>query len=237
MELSKRRRGWWRNLLVIAAGGLLVFTCAPAAIFPPKVLEKVDRTVTFEQVVNHPDEYQGRVVELGGQILGSMVKGEEVHVLVRVLPIQTKPVYGPVDRDRERGMFIIRYTGKVGEQDLQRGNMGDCHWASPGRRRHQFDWCPSQPLHGQRGMLPHLADARRTNRGLSVSEELFTVCAARSTNLLHQQTKHYSDHDMSAAMRFGCLQSPSPNSQFPHHQIESSQNGDRLRFCEWWLVK
>ena len=123
MELSKRRTGWWRDLLVIGAGGLLVFTCAPAAIFPPEVLEKVDRTVTFEQVVNHPDEYQGRVVELGGQILGSMVKGEEVQVLVRVLPIQTKPVYGPVDRGGERGMFIIRYTGKVGEQDLQRGNM------------------------------------------------------------------------------------------------------------------
>jgi starvation-inducible outer membrane lipoprotein len=123
VELSKRPRGWWRDLLVIGAGGLFVFTCAPAAIFPPEVLEKVDRTVTFEQVVNHPDEYQGRVVELGGQILGSMVKGEEVQVLVRVLPIQTKPVYGPVDRDGERGMFIIRYTGKVGEQDLQRGNM------------------------------------------------------------------------------------------------------------------
>ena len=123
MELSKRPRGWWRDLLVTGAAGLLVFTCAPAAIFPPEVLEKVDRTVTFEQVVNHPDEYQGRVVELGGQILGSSVKGEEVQVLVRVLPIQTKPVYGPVDRDGERGMFIIRYTGKVGEQDLQRGNM------------------------------------------------------------------------------------------------------------------
>jgi starvation-inducible outer membrane lipoprotein len=123
VELSKRPRGWWRDLLVTGAAGLLVFTCTPAAIFPPEVLEKVDRTVTFEQVVNHPDEYQGRVVELGGQILGSSVKGEEVQVLVRVLPIQTKPVYGPVDRDGERGMFIIRYTGKVGEQDLQRGNM------------------------------------------------------------------------------------------------------------------
>jgi len=107
----------------MGGGGLLVFACAPAAIFPPEVLEKVDRTVTFEQVVNHPDAYQGRVVELGGQILGSMVKGEEVQVLVRVLPIQTKPVYGPVDRGGEHGMFIIRYTGKVGEQDLQRGNM------------------------------------------------------------------------------------------------------------------
>jgi starvation-inducible outer membrane lipoprotein len=107
----------------MGVGGLIMFACAPTVIFPPEVLEKVDRTVTFEQVVNHPDEYQGRVVELGGQILGSKVAGEEVQLLVRVLPIQTKPVYGPVDPGGEHGMFIIRYTGNVGEQDLQRGNM------------------------------------------------------------------------------------------------------------------
>jgi len=32
------------------------------------------------------------VVEFGGQILSSMVEGEEVQLLVRELPIQTKPV-------------------------------------------------------------------------------------------------------------------------------------------------
>jgi starvation-inducible outer membrane lipoprotein len=109
--------------LVIGAGGLLILACTPAAIFPPEVLEKVDRTVRFEQVVDHPAEYKGRVAEFGGQILDSKVEGEEVQLLVRELPIQTKPVYGPVDRGGARGMFIIRYKGKVGEQDLQRGNM------------------------------------------------------------------------------------------------------------------
>src|SRR5262245_34447183 len=110
---------------MIGWGGLFILACAPAAIFPPEVLEKVDRTVTFEQVVNHPAQYEGRVVEFGGQILTSVVEGEEVHLLVRELPIQTKPVYGPVDRDglRARGMFVIRYTGRVSTQDIMRGNM------------------------------------------------------------------------------------------------------------------
>ena len=107
----------------MGGGALLILACAPAVIFPPEVLEKVDRTVSFKQVVDHPAEYQGRVVEFGGQILGSLVEGDEVQLLVRELPIQTKPVYGPVDRGGTRGLFIIRFTGKVGEQDLQHGNM------------------------------------------------------------------------------------------------------------------
>jgi len=109
--------------LVLGGGGLFLLACAPAVIFPPEVLEKVHRTVNFEQVMDHPAQYEGLVVELGGEILRSMVEGGEVELLVRALPIQTKPVYGPVDPGGERGMFIIRYAGQVGDQDLQHGNM------------------------------------------------------------------------------------------------------------------
>lgn len=122
MEVPKRRKGGLRDLLVMG-WGLLILACAAAPIFPPEVLEKVDHTVTFEQVVKHPDEYKGHVVKFGGQILNSMVEGEEVQLLVRVLPIQVKPVYGPVDRGGKRDMFVIRYPGRVGDQDLQHGNM------------------------------------------------------------------------------------------------------------------
>src|SRR5262249_29246984 len=61
--------------------------------------------------------------EFGGQIVGSIVDHEKVEILVRSLPIQTKPVYGPVDRGENRGMFVIRYRGNIGQQDLQHGNM------------------------------------------------------------------------------------------------------------------
>jgi starvation-inducible outer membrane lipoprotein len=108
---------------MIAGGFFLLLSCAPTPIFPPEVLDKVDHTVTFKQVVERPAAYQGRVVQFGGQILDSMVEGEEVQLLVRELPIRSKPVYGPADPGGERSMFVIRYRGKIGAQDLQRGNM------------------------------------------------------------------------------------------------------------------
>jgi len=107
----------------MGGGGLLLLACAPTPIFPPEIMEKADRSLTFKEVIAHPAEYEGRVVEFGGQIISSMVEGEEVQLLVRALPIQTKPVYGPVDRRGAHGMFVIRYAGKVGEQDRQFGNM------------------------------------------------------------------------------------------------------------------
>ena len=106
--------------LVIA---LLTPACAPVPIFPPDVRDKRDRTVTFESLVANPDHYQDRTVELGGQIVGSTSDQDEVQMLVRELPIRTTPVYGPVDTGRLNGMFVIRFTGKIGAQDLQDGNM------------------------------------------------------------------------------------------------------------------
>ena len=112
-----------RRALACLLAGTLLPACAPAPIFPPEVLDKVDRTVTFESLAANPDHYQDRTVELGGQIVGSIAEQDEVHMLVRALPIRTAPVYGPVDTGRLNGMFVIRYRGKIGAQDLQDGNM------------------------------------------------------------------------------------------------------------------
>ena len=65
--------------------GLLLAACAPTPIFPPEVHDKVDRTVTFENLASNPDQYIDRTVELGGQILGSIAEHNEVHMLARRL--------------------------------------------------------------------------------------------------------------------------------------------------------
>lgn len=83
----------------------------------------MDRTITFENLATNPDYYKDRIVEFGGQILGSIAERDEVQMLVRALPIRTTPVYGPVDTARSRGMFVIRFRGKIGAQDVQDGNM------------------------------------------------------------------------------------------------------------------
>jgi starvation-inducible outer membrane lipoprotein len=111
-----------RALAPLILGSLLA-ACAPAPIFSPDITEKVDRTVTYEDLSTNPDNYKDRIVELGGQILGSIARQDEVHMLVRLLPIRTTPIYGPVDTGRSRGMFVIRFAGKIGAQDVQDGNM------------------------------------------------------------------------------------------------------------------
>lgn len=123
MEFLQRRTTLWPGFFAAGGGGLLLLACAPPVIFPAEILDTVDHGATVEQVLKRPGNYTGRVVEFGGQIVGSIVDREEVVMLVRALPIETKPVYGPVDRDEKRGIFVIRYRGNVGQQDLQHGNM------------------------------------------------------------------------------------------------------------------
>lgn len=112
-----------RRALACLLVGSLLPACAPAPIFPEDVRDKPDRTVTFENLNANPDHYHDRIVEIGGQIIRSTTDQDEVQMLVRELPIRTTPIYGPVDTGRLNGMFVIRYTGKIGAQDLQNGNM------------------------------------------------------------------------------------------------------------------
>jgi starvation-inducible outer membrane lipoprotein len=104
--------------------GLLVSACA-TPIFPDEVRRKADTTLSFNDLVKNPNYYKDRTVELGGQILRSLSDGDgnEVTMLVRALPIRTEPVYGPYDSGRSPGLFVIRFVGKIGAQDMQVGNM------------------------------------------------------------------------------------------------------------------
>lgn len=76
----------------------LLGSCPPPfGLCTPEVLTKIERTATFENLVTHPDHYKDRIVELGGQIVGSLTEEEQVYLLVRELPIRTTPLYGPFD--------------------------------------------------------------------------------------------------------------------------------------------
>jgi starvation-inducible outer membrane lipoprotein len=101
---------------------LIGFGCAAAPVFPPDVVDHIDRTLTFAALKENPTAFQGTTVQLGGQIVGSR-SNQDVRILVRELPIRTHPVYGPVDTGHFRGMFVVLYPGKVTDQDLQHGNM------------------------------------------------------------------------------------------------------------------
>jgi starvation-inducible outer membrane lipoprotein len=102
--------------------GLILFGCVAAPVFPPDVVDHIDRTLAFAALKDNPTAFQGTTVQFGGQIVGSR-SNHDLHILVRELPIRTHPVYGPVDTGHFRGMFVVLYSGKMTDQDLQHGNM------------------------------------------------------------------------------------------------------------------
>lgn len=100
----------------------LTSACA-TPMFPDGVRDRVDPTLSFAELVQNPNVYRDRTVELGGQILRSLSEGERVSMLVRALPIRTEPMYGPYDSGRSPGMFVVHFIGEIGSQDVQAGNM------------------------------------------------------------------------------------------------------------------
>ena len=116
---AMRRSNALGSLIVL---GFLGFGCATAPLFPPDVLDHIDRTLTFAALKDNPTAFEGTTVEFGGQIVGSR-SDQNLHILVRELSVRTHPVYGPVDTGHFRGMFVVRYSGTMTDQDLQHGNM------------------------------------------------------------------------------------------------------------------
>lgn len=112
-----------RYLWNMALAGPILSGCAASPLFAPEVLEDVDRTLTFATLQTNPNAYGGSKIELGGQIVGSRADPHELRILVRELPIQTQPAYGPVETETLRGMFVVVYSDELTAQDLQHGNM------------------------------------------------------------------------------------------------------------------
>jgi starvation-inducible outer membrane lipoprotein len=109
--------------LAIIFVSIFLSNCADPPVFPPEVLANVDHNLTFKMVNASPSSYKGSRVEFGGQIVGSRVDGQSIHILVRELPIRTEPVYGPTNTEKSRGLFAVDYQGEMTGQDLQEGNM------------------------------------------------------------------------------------------------------------------
>lgn len=86
------------GVAVMAAG------CATSVI--PEALEpQIDNAVTFNQIVESPDSYRGKVVVLGGEILKAkaLKGGTQLEVLQLPLDSDQEPV---TDRMESRGRFL-----------------------------------------------------------------------------------------------------------------------------------
>ncbi len=98
-----------RPLKVLAAAALMVFLTACASAIPKEKLKQVDPDITFQGLIRDPGSYQGKVILVGGQILGTTVREGASWVEVLQLPLDWRQ--RPRDTDVSYGRFLIRFAG------------------------------------------------------------------------------------------------------------------------------
>jgi outer membrane lipoprotein len=88
---------------------LAVFLTACTQAIPQESLKKADPNLTFQMLIKNPEQYQGKNILAGGQILGTSTREGEtwVEVLQKPLDWWNKPK----DTDESFGRFLIRFEG------------------------------------------------------------------------------------------------------------------------------
>jgi len=92
---------------ITMAGSLLCAGCAP--VISQGALKEVDQTLSFEQVLENPQAYKGRIVLLGGDIIETQNLSDRTLIIVlqRSLGFNKKPKA----KDVSRGRFIVYILG------------------------------------------------------------------------------------------------------------------------------
>ena len=87
----------------------ILIGCATPVI-PLHLVERVDRTVNFDQLKGNSEAYQDRIVVLGGQILEArnLEEGTLFEILQLPLTSASRPV---TDLVRSRGRFLLFHSG------------------------------------------------------------------------------------------------------------------------------
>jgi outer membrane lipoprotein len=99
----KRVTCLWPSVWIVTVAALAVAGCA--AVISKESLKTVDQDIRFEQLLENPDAYRGKVVLLGGEIINTenVPNKTVIVVLQRSLGYNRKP-----DSEGEsKGRFIV----------------------------------------------------------------------------------------------------------------------------------
>src|SRR5690348_15260629 len=107
---------------VILSACIAVSACSSPRVFSPEVMEGVDPNFDFTRWRMMPNQAAEKKIQLGGRILQSQAKTDQVTIVVAQLPIVEHPAYGPKEVGRPSSEFAITYDGKIDSLFLQGGN-------------------------------------------------------------------------------------------------------------------
>ncbi len=95
-----------KKILVLWAVMILAVSCAP---FSKNIMDQVDPTLTFDDVLKNPSAFQGKTVIWGGVIVETINRPNETVIKVRQTDLDIEK--RPMNVDRSRGRFLIQYNG------------------------------------------------------------------------------------------------------------------------------
>ena len=93
----------WKRCLFILAAAFTITSCAP--VLSSEVRSLVDENISFQQVVQNPEAYRGKVIIIGGRIITAFLQEGNtwLEVLQQPLGWQDKPEFSDVSY----GRFLI----------------------------------------------------------------------------------------------------------------------------------
>lgn len=95
-----------RNM-ILAGTLLLLAGCGP--VISKDTLGRIDRTLTFEEVIKDPGAYAGRTIVLGGTILA--VENLDGRTIAEVIEQDMNSRLKPVRPESSAGRFLIEFDG------------------------------------------------------------------------------------------------------------------------------
>lgn len=100
IERSHRLRG----MIFLLVAGVWISGCAP--VFPKEVTDRVDRHVSFKELLRDPEKFKGSWVMLGGVIVS--LKNVKEGTLIEVLQGPLDSDGRPLETDRTEGRFLVQ---------------------------------------------------------------------------------------------------------------------------------
>lgn len=85
---------------------VLLAACSSHRVIPESLEPLIDRTVNFQEIVDAPESYQGKVVVLGGEVLKAkrLKEGTQIELLQLPLDQSERPI---LDRQQSHGRFLV----------------------------------------------------------------------------------------------------------------------------------
>jgi outer membrane lipoprotein len=86
---------------------LLSALAACTQAIPQESLKTADPNLTFQNLIKEPEQYRGKIILTGGQILGTTAREGETWVEVLQKPLDWE--HKPKDTDESLGRFLVRF--------------------------------------------------------------------------------------------------------------------------------